>query len=639
LPADFERLHFGSFCSPARLGESMMKQFLLILCLLPFLLSCDQDSDKIYGEECPPEGEEMQSGYKWVEELRKCEKRHKCVEQEDGYYRCEIGTLCGLGQIKCGSKCVDPLSNRDFCGAKGDCDASSEENSTGNRCLEKEICAAGVCVAECQQGLAYCNGECINPLTSLKYCGATGTSKSCGSYTECSNNKICRQGQCHCEDGLILCNERCIDPLTDLDFCGAKNCATNEKGSVCSAVSQECVAGECKDISCEAGESICNDSSGSATCINIQSSHILHCGACNKDCTYNIPNNSTASACNNGTCHYLCKDNYENCGNESTPYCISKSSMDSDPSHCGACNTVCAATETCVSGTCTSSEDCDSAALCSSNSCKNDDSHCGASCKNCKTAQNAVNGYCKNDGNCQILRCKTGFHFNSDKTRCVPNSAYECAAPDSQQVRNCFENKETGVNEVTCNSKGECVPLNCSRGYALNVQETMCFMRGSNCHDIVGLKRASATEGGRCIISECVEGYHIKRGVSLPHQSTNDICVENSATACAPGNSDKAIDCITDAGEHAACNNEGLCYVVACPEQAQCSNSTLREAASCNEAGICADYRCANGLQYCAAKNLCLRLDGIALQDCESCPESCTDGQRCFKDGDETLCR
>ncbi|MFA5625615.1 MAG: histidine phosphatase family protein [Bradymonadales bacterium] len=71
-----------------------MKKFIVLLCFLPFLLSCEQDSALSHSATCPPNGEEMQSEQNWLKELQACEEHYECKLQENNAYRCVSTTQC-----------------------------------------------------------------------------------------------------------------------------------------------------------------------------------------------------------------------------------------------------------------------------------------------------------------------------------------------------------------------------------------------------------------------------------------------------------------------------------------------------------------------------------------------------------------
>ena len=90
-------------------------------------------------------------------------------------------------------------------------------------------------IIPCQTpGFVQCNGICIDPMTSLQYCGAN---EYCEGYSVCNEEQSCQNGQCidntstdlisqRCIAlGYTMCDGKCIDPMHSTQYCGAnKNC-------------------------------------------------------------------------------------------------------------------------------------------------------------------------------------------------------------------------------------------------------------------------------------------------------------------------------------------------------------------------------------------------------------------------------
>src|SRR5690606_15687754 len=95
--------------------------------------------------------------------------------------------------VLCGSVCVDPMSSRDFCGAAGDC---SGENA-GEVCEAGEICnGAGVCSLSCQVGTLDCGGTCIDPRSNRDFCGAEADCAGSNDGDVCADASSCVDGAC-----------------------------------------------------------------------------------------------------------------------------------------------------------------------------------------------------------------------------------------------------------------------------------------------------------------------------------------------------------------------------------------------------------------------------------------------------------
>ena len=106
------------------------------------------------------------------------------------------GKICvGNTSIVCNDNCIDPMIDHDFCGAHKNC-------KDYKKCAPDENCELGVCkksqtgtATSCSDGLSLCDGFCINPKDSQKYCGAKAKCEdamNCGDYT----GQSCQDGVC-----------------------------------------------------------------------------------------------------------------------------------------------------------------------------------------------------------------------------------------------------------------------------------------------------------------------------------------------------------------------------------------------------------------------------------------------------------
>src|SRR5690606_35982420 len=142
---------------------------------------------------------------------------------------CSAGT-CGIsclpGQVECNGECVNPNTDRRYCGAGADCVANP-----GVMCLAGEICdGAGACQLSCQNGRVDCNGTCIDPMTDRQHCGAQGQCTSGDAGVTCASGEVCVAGACDvsCPIGQVDCNGECVSPDTDRRYCGAgPDCAAD----------------------------------------------------------------------------------------------------------------------------------------------------------------------------------------------------------------------------------------------------------------------------------------------------------------------------------------------------------------------------------------------------------------------------
>ncbi len=337
---------------------------------------------------------------------------------------------CPTGQIVCGGKCVDPKSNGSYCGAKGDC----EGTNAGKECKQGEGCSGGVCGA-CAANQVLCGTSCIDPKNDREYCGATGDCQGTNAGAKCLSVETCDTGVCKltCASGQIKCGTKCVDPSTDLGFCGAKDdCAGVNAGAPCTA-DQYCNAGTCASkVACAAGQLQCG-----STCV-APTSDPGYCGAKGK-CTGTDPSaadyaGATCAAgeyCNAGACAPVltCAAGQIRCGSN----CVNPAT---DLGHCGAkgactgtdsaaadfAGVACAATEFCSAGKCLPLDACPAGQIKCGGKCIDpltDDEYCGAKGTCTDAAGDAgVSSDSKGQACIGMNRCKAGT--------CQPLRAASC---------------------------------------------------------------------------------------------------------------------------------------------------------------------------------------------------------------------
>ncbi len=153
-------------------------------------------------------------------------------------------TNCTAGSIFCGGRCVDPSTDPTFCGATGDCAGAN----AGATCMGSRVCSAGTCIAMCPAGTIDCGGSCIDPRSNRMHCGASGTCMGASAGAACASGEVCVNSRCSaggCATGTIRCGESCVDPSSNRAFCGARgDCAGANDGVAC-GTSEQCIAGAC----------------------------------------------------------------------------------------------------------------------------------------------------------------------------------------------------------------------------------------------------------------------------------------------------------------------------------------------------------------------------------------------------------
>jgi hypothetical protein len=100
----------------------------------------------------------------------------------------EDAPACPPGNLRCGDACVDPGVDPANCG------------TCGNLCGPPgscTYCAGGRCIVPCLGGpTTVCNGTCIDPMTSIQYCGAGCSCEGDAAGVQCDSGSVCLQGVC-----------------------------------------------------------------------------------------------------------------------------------------------------------------------------------------------------------------------------------------------------------------------------------------------------------------------------------------------------------------------------------------------------------------------------------------------------------
>ena len=246
----------------------------------PDLVRClDPSSDEYCGmSQCPADLNAM---------IKVCGNDQKC---ESGVCRCQDGlVLCGEQGAK---SCIDPKTDRKYCGARGLCNSSTmtSDNYAGMKCGEHEKCVDGEC--RCAAGYLKCNGKCIS-VTSDTSCGKT---ESCDKLVNCQERgRVCINYECKCSKDYVECNGECINPNVSGTHCGARGDCNNDseesldyKGDNCAKKNEVCKiidngVGEAKCASsCPEGLINCN-----GECVDQAEYHLnKSCTGCHADYCY-----------------------------------------------------------------------------------------------------------------------------------------------------------------------------------------------------------------------------------------------------------------------------------------------------------------------------------------------------------------
>ncbi len=197
---------------------------------------------------------------------------------------CDAGEMCSNGecavgcsgaQIACGDLCIDPDTSREFCGASADCAGGNN----GDTCADGTVCVAGACEASCLPGAIDCGGECIDPLSDRSFCGASSDCTGPDAGDLCDAGEVCSAGAClaSCDASLAECNNSCVDTAVDPDNCGDCDIVCPDDASGAPGV---CDSGTCT-IAC--AQLTCPTALG-FVCVDDQTDE-NHCGDCGVVCS------------------------------------------------------------------------------------------------------------------------------------------------------------------------------------------------------------------------------------------------------------------------------------------------------------------------------------------------------------------
>jgi hypothetical protein len=258
---------------------------------------------------------------------------------------CKKDETCPIGTARCGSSCIDPLTDPANCGNCGVacasgricCSGACADLQTdpfhcggcGTPCFVGAPCTGGVC-GPCPNDLPdECPptgppGTCVNLATGVGgYCGTCGL--ACAGTGVAAADAICTSGTCVCSGAATDCggNPVCVDLQTDRSSCGACNVP-------CTGANRTCSGGACV---CATGYTDC-----SGACVNTATDG-SNCGGCGNHC-------ATGATCTAGAC--ACPAGDSVCG-AGAGVCVNRST---DESNCGTCGNVCPTGATCTAGAC-----------------------------------------------------------------------------------------------------------------------------------------------------------------------------------------------------------------------------------------------------------------------------------------------
>ncbi len=328
----------------------------------------------------------------------------------DAAFSCEAGTKL------CAGSCVDFDDPGYGCGPTH-CSPCELANAVAGCGLADGGVDGGplTCsVALCKPFHADCNGTpldgCEIDTRDLYNCGTCG--HDCTNLPQVAGNVGCTNGVCtfdstSCAPTFGICSSN-PDDGCDTEFSLAAHCGSC--ATVCSGGFPDCskTTSTSQPFACTSGcapgLSLCG-----ASCVDEQTDP-SHCGGCNTQCPAVTGGTSTCSA--GGVCGFTCNANDHRCGTGSSASCAANN----DPNNCGvgaACGTCAApanATPTCTGGT-TCGYTCLPGAHACNNACvlNSDPNNCGSSCGTNCPGPTQGSGVASCDGNVCTIDCAEGL--------------------------------------------------------------------------------------------------------------------------------------------------------------------------------------------------------------------------------------
>ena len=404
--------------------------------------------------------------------------------------------------LLCNGQCIDPKTDNRYCGASGNCSGTN----AGKKCASGQVCSGGSCGVTCVSGQILCNGQCVDPKTDNRYCGATDNCSGANAGSKCKDGEVCSAGKCGvtCVAGQIVCSGRCVDPSSDNSYCGVKAGCTG--GTKCSGVTPLCSGGKCVST-CVGNQIVCG-----GRCVD-PSSDNSYCGAkgaCNSNSASSIDYIGATCrdgrVCSNGTCALNCETGKIICDNR----CVDPKS---DNSYCGSkgmCNNNSASSSDYRGATCRDGR------VCSNGTCALTCETGKIICDNRCVDPNADNLYCGAKGKCNSASASDA-NYRGEKcaegTKCTGGVCkISCVSGQIVCGNECIDPK---TNPYYCGATGNCVGSN----------------RGTDCTRSSTNKLCAA---GKCS-SSCPTKQTQCAGYCINMNATNVMSCNNNTIQCKGG--------------------------------------------------------------------------------------------------------
>jgi hypothetical protein len=358
---------------------------------------------------------------------------HACVPSGGACVTC-------LGNADCND--TNPCTT-DSCGALG-CINTATPAAAGCCTLPGDCAAAN----RCQQAASCTQNSC----TYDKKTGGTAPPDCCNGNSECPSGATCVSNICTCGASQKLC-------LVSMTCISSSICCTAADCDSASSNGATCTGGNCNYTGCKTERGDCDTTAPNlAGCETNTATSATNCGGCGLACsTLNI-----TRACSGSNCTGTCNGGFADCNNDKrNDGC--ETDINNTLDHCGACNRACSSTgvsvRSCTAGLCVSS--CQAglgncvrpAAPAADDGCETDInsdlSHCGA-----------CNSPCPNGNACQVRTCSGGScGFTRAATAGCCSAPGDCLSNACQNVsctaNTCVLTGKVGVAGC-CNVPGDC---------------------------------------------------------------------------------------------------------------------------------------------------------------------------------------
>ena len=527
---------------------------------------------------------------------KKCEENTKCEEEIGSCTEIEVSPSdCKKNQHFYADKCED--DDLTHCGTHTNDWTQISGWKSGNN--NKKKCFAEECETGYHQASRFDSDNIEWTICE------EDTHDACGSINKkCGAEEFCAQGQCkrNCLAGEVICDGSCINPNTSQNFCGADASCTSY---IPCSDHEECIDGKCILTSCKnEQDSLCTGSEQNV-CVNIHGNDPSHCGACDAVCS--DLETARASGCARGLCTYTCNEDRVNCGSDTEPLCLPPAQLNSDPKHCGECDTVCPNNAFCDNGRCIISS-CTGNECLYNNACVNLNDHCGTQCINCNTANHASAGICQG-GTCRITACEADYHL-TDQGKCEANTATACPNGQATGTVNC-NTIDQYTNSGSC-TNGYCVATQCQTNAHLKngkcVPDSLdkCGVSETNCSQLAGWISGSC-DNGKCAATSCQSGFCLN---TLNNECTN----AQTSTACG-----------IDGGACQSCTIKQVCSAGSCVEK-HCNDNVCQQKTGADQEDICQNdnTHCGSDCQNCnsfttkAKSGICTTSGTCQLMECQT---------------------